>query len=180
MSPDIFYVVSTYCFKFFQITPFLFILMTRKTEVCYSHLFTYIDANICSLSGATFISDYEKGMRNALRSLHPSMRYTACWFHFTQVSDFFFDFIFFFFSIYLHYFFQACKKNAKKLTGFEASVKSSKPTYILFMKFLHLPLLPATKIVEAFTMLRHEAIALNKKLFSPFLSYYEKQWIINV
>lgn len=132
--------------------------MTRKTESCYNHLFTYIDCNICSLDGGSFMSDYEKAMRNALRNLHPTMKFYACWFHFTQ----------------------ACKKNAKKITDFEIKLKSNKQIYTLFMKFLHLPLLPAHVILEAFNLLKCEAIAVDKPLFNPFLIYYEKQWIKKV
>ncbi|XP_033250714.1 uncharacterized protein LOC117189746 isoform X2 [Drosophila miranda] len=138
-----------------KITPFVFVLMTRKTELCYQHLFTYIDSNICCLKGASFISDYEKAMRNALKGLHPNMNFYACWFHFTQ----------------------ACKKNAKQSTGFENTLKCNKKAYMLFMKFLHLPLLPESKIVEAFNLLKGEAINLNKKLFSPFLKYFNRQWL---
>lgn len=29
-----------------QTTPFIFVLMNRKTEVCYTHLFDYIDKNV--------------------------------------------------------------------------------------------------------------------------------------
>ncbi|XP_033252415.1 uncharacterized protein LOC117191740 [Drosophila miranda] len=138
-----------------KITPFVFVLMTRKTELCYQHLFTYIDSNICCLKGASFISDYEKAMRNALKGLHPNMNFYACWFHFTQ----------------------ACKKNAKQSSGFENTLKCNKKAYMLFMKFLHLPLLPESKIVEAFNLLKGEAINLNKKLFSPFLKYFNRQWL---
>ncbi|XP_039501310.1 uncharacterized protein LOC120457861 [Drosophila santomea] len=46
------------------------------------------------------------------------------------------------------------------------------------MKFLYLPLLPDTKIVEAFNLLEIQAAALSKGNFSPFLKYYKKQWLI--
>ncbi|XP_044317503.1 uncharacterized protein LOC123038074 isoform X1 [Drosophila rhopaloa] len=134
-----------------KITPFIFVLMTRKTELCYQHLFLYIDSNICCLKGASFISDYEKAMRNALKKLHPSMNFFACWFHFTQ----------------------ACKKTP----GFEKMLNCNKHAYVLFLKFLYLPLLPATKIVEAFNMLKCQAKSLEKIMFSPFLKYFEKQWL---
>ncbi|XP_039486740.1 uncharacterized protein LOC120448669 isoform X2 [Drosophila santomea] len=139
-----------------KITPFLFVLMTRKTELCYQHLFTYVDSNICCLKGASFISDYETAMRNALKNLHPSMNFYSCWFHFTQ----------------------ACKRKARKTYGLEKMLKCNKPAYLLFMKFLYLPLLPATKIVEAFNLLEIQAAALSKENFSPFLKYYKKQWLI--
>lgn len=132
--------------------------MSRKTELCYQHLFTYIDSNICCLNGASFISDYEKAMRTALKNLHPTMNFYACWFHFTQ----------------------ACKRNARKCIGFENVLKRNKQAYILFLKFLHLPLLPNYKILEAFNMLEFQATALDKNVFSPFLKYFKKQWILKV
>ncbi|XP_062141719.1 uncharacterized protein LOC133849565 [Drosophila sulfurigaster albostrigata] len=138
-----------------KITPFLFVLMTRKTELCYQHLFTYVDSNIFCLNGASFISDYEKAMRNALKNLHPNMNFFACWFHFTQ----------------------ACKRNAIKTIGLEKMLSCNKHAYMLFMKFLYLPLLPECKIVKAFSLLEAQATALDKKMFSPFLKYFKKQWL---
>lgn len=131
--------------------------MTHKTELSYLHMLTFVDSNICCLNGASFISDYEKAMRNALKKLYPNMEFYSCWFHFTQ----------------------ACKRNAQSI-GLEHMLKSHKQAYMLFMKFLHLPLLPSSKIVEAFHLLKTEALALDKEKFSPFVNYYEKQWLKKV
>ncbi|KRF78544.1 uncharacterized protein Dvir_GJ25679, isoform A [Drosophila virilis] len=132
--------------------------MTQKTELCYQHLFTYIESNICSLNGASFICDYENAMRNPLKKLHPNMNYYASWFHFTQ----------------------ACRENANKSTGLENMLKSNKQLLLMFMKFLHLPLLPENRIVGGFNLLQCQANALYTDLFSPFLVYFEKQWLQEV
>lgn len=141
-----------------QITPFIFALMTRKTQECYQHLFSYVDTSICSLSGASFITDYEVALRNALRTVQPDMQYFGCWFHFTQ----------------------ACKKNAKKISGFEVLLKTNNQLYTLFQKFLHLPLLPASKIIEHFNLLSLEVALYDTEHFEPFLKYFKQQWLTNV
>ncbi|XP_039482949.1 uncharacterized protein LOC120446179 [Drosophila santomea] len=101
------------------------------------------------------MSDYKKALRNAIRSLNPSTRFYACWFHFCQ----------------------ACKKNAKKISGFEVETKRNRSFYTIFMKFLHLPMLLPNLIEPTFAILKKEAFVLNKNIFQRFLTYYDKQWL---
>lgn len=59
--------------------------MSRKTQAAYEHVFRYIDENVLPLRGvASYTSDYEIAMRNALCELDPSVKRFACYFHYTQ------------------------------------------------------------------------------------------------
>lgn len=135
--------------------PFVYALMSRKTEDAYRHLFQYIESEVMSLQGVSFMTDYERAMRNALRSQYPSAKLYSCWFHFCQ----------------------APKKHAVQLPFFMGAVREDKEAATVYYKFLCLPLLPAAHILQAFQELMLEAKALRGNLFKMFLRYYERQWI---
>lgn len=61
--------------------PFLFMLMSRKTQAAYLHLFK---TNILDMECQTMTTDFERAMRNALMALYPKVKFNLCWFHFTQ------------------------------------------------------------------------------------------------
>lgn len=132
--------------------------MTRKSEACYRSLFTYIRDHIFSMEGATIISDYEKGMRNALKNIFPMLLLFSCWFHFTQ----------------------AVVKKGKSISKFFSTIMHDPALKQLFHKFLALPLLPDENIKDAFQLLQLEANASNPVLFKPFLKYFHSQWMIRV
>lgn len=47
--------------------------MSRKTQVAYTHLFKYIHEHLIALDCHTFMTDYERAFRNALRSIYPDI-----------------------------------------------------------------------------------------------------------
>lgn len=56
----------------------------------------------------------------------------------------------------------------------------NKATALLYYKFQCLPLLPPTEILSAYEALKIEANDCNEAAFSPFLKYYEQQWLTKV
>lgn len=133
--------------------------MSRKCQPAYEHVFDFIDKNVFPLSTvATFTTDYEVAMRNALRKINPTARMFACHFHFCQAS----------------------KKKAMKIDNFIAMIRSDKYAASIYYRLLCLPILPATHIHEAFESLKKEAFQRNKRGFSRFFKYFEKQWIVKV
>ena len=141
----------------FQSVPFLFILMSRKTEA-YKGVFTYIENNVCSLKCRSFMTDYETAMRNALRAVYPETSLFACWFHFCQ----------------------ACKRQASKFEGFVTRLRQDKELQKIYAKFLAVPLIPSEDINQAFDMLCHEANAKDRQFFKRFINYFRRQWILKV
>lgn len=132
--------------------------MTRKTETAYKHLFQFIDQNVCSLNCRSFTTDYEIAMRNALRELFPNARLVACWFHYSQ----------------------ALKRKVAQIPNFERFLRGSVAAEEIYYKLQCLPLLPAHLIIGAFEKLKIEALKCDKMKFTPFIQYFERQWIERV
>lgn len=132
--------------------------MTNKREETYDGVFQYINDNIMSLDCKQFMSDYETALRNGFAKVVANASMGACWFHFTQ----------------------AVKRNAVKLPNLIKFIRSDAVAEAIYYKLLCLPLLPAQHIIPAFNMLKSAAYDLNKKLFAPFLKYYENQWLKRV
>lgn len=132
--------------------------MSRKTQACYTHIFEYIEANVCSLNAKSFMTDFELAMRNALRLLYPEAQHRTCWFHLCQ----------------------AAQKNAAKCRAFIKLILRNEEARALYKKILALPLLPANMIRDAFIKLKAEALLRFGKPFRKFLDYFEKQWLERV
>lgn len=143
---------------FAQVFPFAYVLMTRKTQRAYTHLFQYINERVCSLDCGSFTSDYEVAMRNALQAVFPGVHLYACWFHYSQ----------------------ALKRKVKQLPQFDRFLHSLEAAEDIYYKLQCLPLLPPEYILEAFQQLKKEALAIDKTKFAPFLKYFERQWIKKV
>lgn len=145
--------------------PFIFVLMSHKSEAAYKDVLNFIKTNIKSknkneINCAKFTTDYEVAMRNALSDAFPDAQSVACWFHFTQ----------------------AVKRYASKIPGFFKYLhdENNDEALQIYYKLLCLPLLPAEHIVATFNILKKEAFDLNKKEFAKFMSYYYRQWISKV
>lgn len=141
-----------------HIVPFIYVLMSCKKQICYAHILDYIHDNICSLEGATFMTDYEHAMRNALARRYPNMALRCCWFHFCQ----------------------AVKRNGSKTAGFIHLIRNNLIEREVYYKLMCLPLLPSSEIVGAFETLQAKAAIVNHGPFKLFLEYFHRQWIVNV
>lgn len=136
----------------------VYILMSNKSEACYSHVFDYIQKNVCSLKCAIFVTDYERAMRNALKKLYPQSQQTSCWFHFCQ----------------------AVKKKASMIPTFYNLIRNDSEAALLYRQFQCVPLLKSNNIIPAFEILSTQANRLNKNVFASFLNYYKRQWLEKV
>lgn len=147
------------CVNIFQhVIPFMYILMSCKTQACYSHILKYVHDHICSLNGSSFMTDYESAMRNAIAIQYPDMDLRCCWFHFCQ----------------------AVKKNATKCNGFVNMIRSNLVEREIYYKLMCLPLLPPQMILTGFEILKKKAERVTFEPFHEFLQYYERQWMIRV
>lgn len=134
--------------------------MTSKKQIAYVALFRYIEKNICQLDPLSFMTDYETSSRNALRVVYPAVDLKGCYFHFTQAV-------------------QRKGANLQKSEQFFKKINETGDMNRLFHKFLALPLLPHTNIIEAFNNLKCVA-ATYGSTFTNFIKYFEQQWIIEV
>lgn len=143
---------------FQHVIPFIYILMSCKKQICYTHIMQYIHEHICSLDGASFMTDYETAMRNAIAGQYPNMSLRCCWFHFCQ----------------------AVKKKASTFGGFVNIIRNNLIEREIYYKLMCLPLLPPEMILTGFEILRKMAERVTFAPFHDFLKYYERQWIIRV
>lgn len=141
-----------------QTYPFVFVLMSRKTEVAYKHIFDYINSNIISLECASMMTDFELSMRNAFTKLVPTTEMFCCWFHFCQ----------------------AMKKRASQCNNMISYIKSNPDATEIYYKIMALPLLPPDMIASQFHALKARAITNHKAAFQTFIRYFEEQWLNKV
>lgn len=132
--------------------------MDRKSQLAYQHVFEYVHKNVFTLECSTFTTDYEVAMRNALSIMFEKSIMTACYFHFCQ----------------------AVKRRAASTYGFVDMVRADKNARSVYYRLHCLPLLPPEYIKTMYMELKAEAVAINKKIFRPFLQYFHKQWIEKV
>lgn len=133
----------------------VYVLVTCKTMAVYVAILTFVEKEVCQLSPFSIMSDYEVALRSAMRQVYPGCVLNGCWFHLTQ----------------------AVRRRASKIGGFFASIKADASRHRLFYKFLMLPLLPASKLLDGFRMLKDEVMTLGCEMFEVFVHYFELQWI---
>lgn len=143
-----------------EVFPFIFVLMSRKTQSCYTHLFNCINDNIVSLRCESFITDYESAMRSALRTvLGENLNLYGCWFHYTQ----------------------AIRRQAGKITDFFSKMRRRANYKKIYYKLLALPLLPHHCIEDAYDDIIMESERQRcKRLFEPLFNYFQRQWLNRV
>lgn len=132
--------------------------MTTKTEQCYSAIFQYIEKNIISLNGKSFMADYERSMRHALKNLFPDLKIAACWYHFSQ----------------------NLKQNALRFREMMKEIRNNSAAKEIYHKLHVIPLLPPKLIQSTFQSLKSTARTIHPSKFTKFLKYYERQWLHTV
>lgn len=65
-----------------QIFPLAYVLMTNKTAECYTAVFNFIKNNIFDLKPAIIMTDWETGLRCAIRTCFPNSTLKGCWYHY--------------------------------------------------------------------------------------------------
>lgn len=108
------------------------------------------------LKARSFMTDFEKAMRGALREVHPVALFYTCWFHFTQ----------------------AVKRHASEIGGsVMGHIRSNTPLAKIYYQLMCLPLLPAVEIEPTFYLVKQETIAEHGNVFNQFFRYFERQWL---
>lgn len=69
-----------------QATPFAWIIMNKRTVKAYKAVIEKLKELLPNFSPKVCISDYEKGLRRALRECFPRCKVLGCHFHYSQVS----------------------------------------------------------------------------------------------
>lgn len=129
--------------------------MTRKTALSYQALFKYIEEKVFKLQPEEFMTDYEDGMRLAIKKSWPKVKVRGCWFHYCR----------------------AILRRCRKL-GMDALVKKSKNAKAIKRQLAALPLLPKNQISEGFEAIKKFSAKkrLSKK-FDPLFKYVQSYWL---
>lgn len=129
--------------------------MSKKSQACYTHLFQTLK-ELFPLNGKSVMTDFELAMRNAIRTVYPTLKMYTCWFHFCQ----------------------AAKRKASQLMHLAAQLKINANIRSAYYKLLCLPLLSAADIIPCFRMIQSQVA--DERVFKPFMQYFERQWIKKV
>lgn len=132
--------------------------MTRKTSECYKAVFDFIERNLFKLQPNEIITDYENGMRKAIKECWPEVELHGCWFHYCQAIR------------------KRCRKhNLTKL------LKKNRSAKIIQKSIMSLPLLPAELIKEGYDCIKKFARKKRQfKRFNALFKYFERYWLKQV
>lgn len=134
--------------------------MNKKSMKCYKHFFNYVNTNVFNLDGAVFITDYEAGLRKAIKTEFPNSKLYGCWFHFCQAVR---------------------RQITTKQKELAAYIRQNKKASLEYHKLLTLPLLPADHILGSFQTIKHDIEDFDHHFkFMSFLEYFERQWLTKV
>lgn len=61
-----------------QIFPVVYCLMSRKTAACYTAVFKFIEKKLFQLDPKEMMTDFESGMRSAIRKYWPKVTLRGC------------------------------------------------------------------------------------------------------
>lgn len=132
--------------------------MSNKSAECYTAAFNFIEKSIFKLEPANIMTDWELGMRSAIRKCYPKATLRGCWFHYCS----------------------AIRKKLLKL-GLHFDLKISADARMIKKMIMSLPLLPSEKFAEGYEyilQLAKECQLLNT--FKHFFSYFQSYWVAQV
>lgn len=132
--------------------------MTRKTSQSYVALFEYIETKLFKLNPTNMMTDFENGLRKAIKQCWPNCSLHGCWFHFCR----------------------AIQRRVRKRRLFKL-LKRNRKAKRIYKSLMSLPLLPEEHLVEGYNEIKKLARKSGLfKQFSDIFSYFERQWMKEV
>ena len=130
--------------------------MENKRKESYKEIFKYFK-NELNLHFNEAMLDFELGLKNALKEVFQDIKLMSCWFHFAQAVT-------------------------RKLQHMPASIRFRYDIKELIAKLLSLPLLPASKIYEAYQTIKKEILLTESEnvTFRKFFLYFESFWLYKI
>ncbi|CAF4904050.1 unnamed protein product [Rotaria sp. Silwood1] len=157
------YIIQAHDIQSKNVLPVAWILLNDKKGSTYKILFTKIillaKTRGYEFSPSNIMSDYESGIISTWKELLPQTKHDGCFFHYLQ----------------------KIVKRMKKY-GLWMHYLNDSNLYIWIKKMMAIPMLSATKMLEAFQLIEKEKKTDRKlKRFIPQLNkmlfYYKKQWL---
>lgn len=132
--------------------------MSNRTSACYQAVFKYIKKNVFKLQPDEIITDFETGLRHAIRAQFPNVCLRGCWYHY-------------------------CAAIRKRFLLYKLGklVKSDHRAADIKRQIMNLPLLPADRFLEGYQQIEHLTCSYGwAKDFKEFLAYFKRYWINEV
>lgn len=132
--------------------------MNRKTPECYGSAFQFIEQKFLALEPSTIMTDYEDGLRKAIRKHWPGVDIRGCWWHLKR----------------------AVHKKCMAI-GMGKLLNKSAEARLIKRMLTNIPLLPADLIKEGFNSVKEYAA--KKKMirnFDEVFTYFENYWLKQV
>lgn len=129
-------------------------------------IFKFIEVEF-SLNPKEFMSDFEAGLRKALRQMYPEAVLNGCWFHYRKCLR----------KKIIH--FGVSKLWNKK--GRSENPQIASHAKKIYKMISHLPLLPKEYFLAGYHQVKKMATKLKlSKNFEKFFQYYDRTWIAEV
>lgn len=141
--------------------PICYVVMRSRKEDDYRTVFEFIRDGVLSFDGVeripnSVLTDFEKGMRNAVLTVWPEINLHGCNFHFTQ----------------------AIRRKASKLKSLSTKIFRNSKHHVTIKMFMRLSLLPCNRVEAGYQQL--ENFIMNsrrlKKDFKKFIKYFNLTW----
>lgn len=130
-------------------------MMNSKKYNLYKEIFKYLRKEL-KIKASKVMSDYEKGMRKAIRAVWSSCEVCGCLFHYCQ----------------------AIVRKAKQIKALSKKYRHNPTVYKVIKLLTRLPLLPQDKIQEGFhAILKYQRKYKIDSLFKEFNNYFSKEWL---
>ncbi|XP_043286702.1 uncharacterized protein [Venturia canescens] len=137
--------------------PFIWVLMTRKTQGAYESCLRYIREHVLQAHIILVMSDFERALRNAVLQVYPMAHSTGCNTHYDR-------------AIY----------RKAKVLQLANVLRTNDVAKTFFKKVLALAYLPAELITTKFRELHNNLPGTLKTQFRTFCNYYDRYWIRTV
>lgn len=129
--------------------------MTDKKCPTYEAVFKYIDDNVFKMKPNRFMTDFEAGMRKALRKCFPSCILNGCWFHFRA----------------------AVRRKFRSLNLYNL-IADDIDARTIYRKILNLPLLPTEHLLHGYEIIKQDAKRMGVLVqLKPIFEYFEYFWL---
>lgn len=77
------HILYVYFILYMQVFPAFYVLMSGKSAELYTDVFNHIEKNIFSMKPARFMTDFESGLRKAIKTCYPDAALHGCWYHYS-------------------------------------------------------------------------------------------------
>lgn len=133
--------------------------MTSKSQQCYAALFEFIETHIFHMEPNEIITDFEDGLRNAIRNQWPEVILRGCWYHYSVCI---------------------CKKFIA--LGLGTLLKTNRFARQIKSMILCLPLLPVPLFNEGLNFIKKRAknrgLSARLNPFFNYFNYWAKQVLV--